>query len=82
MTSPQSPPGESTERYGYGCELEFVDGVVTALGHGGLDPGVSCWVQHHLSSRTTIVVLCNQDRGSWPVTEHLAERFHVDRPRP
>lgn len=84
MTSPQNPLGTTTERYGYGCELEVVDGVVTVLGHGGLDPGVSARVHHHVSSRTTIVVLCNQDRGSWPVTEHLVEygAYGLERSRP
>jgi CubicO group peptidase (beta-lactamase class C family) len=59
MTRPQGPPSSDIEQYGYGCELVVEDGVVTILGHGGSDPGVSTMVTHHRAAGTTIVVLCN-----------------------
>jgi CubicO group peptidase (beta-lactamase class C family) len=71
MTSPQWPPSEELERYGYGCELVVEHGEVTILGHGGQDPGISTMVSHHRATATTTVVLCNHDRGSWAVTQRL-----------
>jgi CubicO group peptidase (beta-lactamase class C family) len=81
MTRPQGPPSTDLEQYGYGCELVVEDGVVTILGHGGSDPGVSTMVTHHRAARTTIVVLCNQDRGSWAATLKLCEAFGLRDPR-
>ena len=73
MTSPQGPPGDGVERYGYGCELVVEDGEVTILGHAGSDPGVSAEAWHHVASDTTIVVLSNQDRGAWAATLRITE---------
>ncbi|HEX5149112.1 MAG TPA: serine hydrolase domain-containing protein [Candidatus Limnocylindrales bacterium] len=64
MTTPQGPP-DASEAYGYGCMLRVEDGRVATIGHGGSDPGVSTLLVHHLASATTIVTICNQDRGGW-----------------
>jgi CubicO group peptidase (beta-lactamase class C family) len=82
MTSPQGPNKDDLERYGYGCELVVVDGAVTMIGHGGHDPGVSGLLTHYRDRATTTVVLCNHDRGSWAVCQHLAEALGLDDPRP
>jgi CubicO group peptidase (beta-lactamase class C family) len=81
MTRPQGPPSSDIEQYGYGCELIVEDGVVTILGHGGSDPGVSTMVTHHRAAGTTIVVLCNQDRGSWAATLRVGEALGLRDPR-
>ena len=75
MASPQGPPTDAIEQYGYGLELVVVDGKVTILGHGGSDPGVSALVSHHTIDDTTIVVLCNHDRGSWAATKQIEALF-------
>jgi CubicO group peptidase (beta-lactamase class C family) len=81
MTRPQGPPSSDLEQYGYGCWLVVEDGVVTILGHGGSDPGVSTRVAHHRASGTTIVVLCNQDRGSWAATLRITQALGLNDPR-
>jgi CubicO group peptidase (beta-lactamase class C family) len=81
MTAPQGPVSTDLEQYGYGCELVVEDGVVTIIGHGGADPGVSAMLSHHRAAGTTIVVLCNQDRGSWAATKRLAAAFGLHEPR-
>jgi CubicO group peptidase (beta-lactamase class C family) len=83
MMTPQGPPSTKLERYGYGYGLELVveNGEVTIVGHGGADPGVSTIVAHHRAASTTIVVLCNHDRGSWPVNLQLAAAFGLTDPR-
>lgn len=81
MLTPQGPAGDDLEQYGYGCELTIEDGEVTIIGHGGSDPGVSTLLSHYLAQATTVVVLCNQDRGSWPVTQRLAREFELSDPR-
>ena len=81
MRTPQGPPSNDLEQYGYGLGLVVVDGEVTIVGHGGGDPGVSARVAHHLADRTTIVVICNQDRGSWVVYRRLATELGLDEPR-
>jgi CubicO group peptidase (beta-lactamase class C family) len=81
MTTPQGPPSDAIEQYGYGCELVVENGEVTIIGHGGSDPGVSTMVAHHLRAATTIVVLSNYDRGSWAVTKHIAEFLGLREPR-
>ena len=79
--TPQAPPSADLEQYGYGLELVVENGGVTILGHGGADPGVSTMVAHHLAAATTIVVLCNQDRGSWAATCRLTKEFGLTDPR-
>lgn len=82
MMTPQGPPSDAVEQYGYGCWLVVEDGEVTIIGHGGSDPGVSTEVTHHRGSGTTIVVLCNKDRGSWAATKHIEEALGLADPRP
>lgn len=81
MTRPQSPPSEPAAGYGYGCSLGLEAGVVRVIGHGGGDPGVAAQVSHHLAARTTIVVLCNQDRGAWATALALGEALGLHDPR-
>ena len=81
MTRPQGPVSSDLEHYGYGCRLVVEDGSVTILGHGGGDPGVSARVAHHRAAGTTIVVLCNQDRGSWAATRQISQAFGLHDPR-
>src|SRR6266850_6725371 len=69
MMTPQGPATDAVQQYGYGCRLVVENGEVTIVGHGGSDPGVSAEVTHHLGAATTIIVLCNYDRGSWAVTK-------------
>ncbi len=80
MTSAQCGT-ESANRYGYGLELGFAGGQLVVLGHNGLDPGVSAVVAYHLAAATTIIVLGNQDRGSWPVYLRLAANLGLSDPR-
>lgn len=70
MTAPQGPP-DAEDAYGYGCLLTLEDGRVTTIGHGGSDPGVSAMVVHHLGTATTIVTICNQDRGGWASSREI-----------
>ena len=81
MMTPQAPPSTDVEQYGYGLELVVESGAVTILGHGGSDPGVSTMVAHHLAAATTIVVLCNQDRGSWAAVKYLTRELGLSDPR-
>jgi CubicO group peptidase (beta-lactamase class C family) len=81
MTSPQGPPADAGVRYGYGCELVVEDGVVTVLGHSGTDPGVTAELNHYRASGTTVVVLCNQDRGAWSATKQILEELGLGDPR-
>lgn len=64
-----------------GVQLGFVDGELVVLGHNGLDPGVCAVVAHYPAAAATIVVLCNHDRGAWPVYEHLAAELGLADPR-
>jgi CubicO group peptidase (beta-lactamase class C family) len=82
MMRPQGPPSDDVVQYGYGCELVVEKGVVTIVGHGGNDPGVSALVSHSHRAATTIVVLCNHDRGSWAATKHIEEALGLADPRP
>jgi len=66
---------------GYGLEMGVVDDEPMVLGHNGLDPGVSAVVAHHPAAATTIVVLCNHDRGSWAVYLRLAADLGLTEPR-
>ena len=73
---------DDLEHYGYGMEM-WVDeqGAVKIFGHSGGDPGVSGIVSHFVDPAVTIVVLCNQDRGSWSVSKELAKAVGVGEPR-
>jgi CubicO group peptidase (beta-lactamase class C family) len=81
MTRPQGPPSTEITQWGYGCQLAVVDGEVVVLGHGGGDPGVSARVAHYPAAATTIVALCNQDRGSWAATLAIGAALGIDEPR-
>ncbi len=81
MTTPHGVEEDSPEGYGYGMELVVEDQVVTIYGHGGLDPGVSGMVSHFVQDNTTIVVLCNYDRGSWPVVQRITGALGLHDPR-
>jgi CubicO group peptidase (beta-lactamase class C family) len=81
MTSAQCGRAESAYRYGYGLEMGFADGQLVVLGHNGLDPGVSAVVAHHPAAATTIIVLCNHDRGSWPAYLRLLAGLGLTEPR-
>lgn len=81
MATPQGPPSDDLEQYGYGLELVVESGEVTIVGHGGSDPGISALVSHWPSEDTTVIVLCNHDRGSWAVTQRLAATMGLHDPR-
>jgi CubicO group peptidase (beta-lactamase class C family) len=81
MTRPQGPPSTGISQWGYGCELTVVDGAVVVLGHGGGDPGVSARLAHYPDAATTIVALCNQDRGSWAAVLRIGATMGVNEPR-
>ncbi len=82
MVEPQGPPSDALDQYGLGMELVVEAGAVTVFGHGGLDPGVSAEVWHYRGAATTVIVLCNHDRGSWPVAKRLAAELGATDPRP
>lgn len=79
--SPQGPPSDAIEQYGYGCMLAVTDGEVGVIGHGGSDPGVSALVSHYPAAATTTVVLCNQDRGAGAAALEIARAFGLRDPR-
>lgn len=81
MTFAQCGRTKGADRYGYGLEMRFLDDELAVFGHNGLDPGVSAAVAHHPAAATTIVVLCNHDRGSWPVYLRLAAELGLTEPR-
>ena len=81
MMTPQGPPSEAIEQYGYGCELAVEDGAVTIIGHGGSDPGVSAMLSHWRAAAITTVTLCNYDKGSWAATQRLAAELGLADPR-
>jgi CubicO group peptidase (beta-lactamase class C family) len=81
MIRPQGPPSNDVEQYGYGINLGIENGVVTVLGHGGSDPGVSAMATHHVAAGTTIVVLCNRDRGSRAAALHIGGELGLNDPR-
>jgi CubicO group peptidase (beta-lactamase class C family) len=82
MMTPQGPSSDAVEQYGYGCWLVVENGQVTIIGHGGSDPGVSSLVTHHRRAGTTIVALCNYDRGSLAATKYIEEALGLADPRP
>jgi CubicO group peptidase (beta-lactamase class C family) len=81
MLTPHGTDEESPEAYGYGMELVVDNDVVTIFGHGGSDPGVSAMVSHYVDAGITVVVLCNQDRGSWAVAQEIAKVLGLNDPR-
>lgn len=81
MLTPHGFDENEVEAYGYGMELVVVDDQVTIYGHGGADPGVSTMVSHYVESDITVVVLCNQDRGSWATVQKISEILDLPDPR-
>jgi CubicO group peptidase (beta-lactamase class C family) len=81
MTRPQGPPSDEVEQWGYGCKLTVGGGRVVAIGHGGSDRGVAALLTHYLAERTTVVVLCNRDRGALASTLRIASALGIDDPR-
>jgi CubicO group peptidase (beta-lactamase class C family) len=81
MTAPQGPPSDELEQYGYGLDLVVVNGLVTIVGHGGGDPGISSMVSHYREAATTAIVLCNHDRGARAVARQIAVELGVADPR-
>jgi CubicO group peptidase (beta-lactamase class C family) len=81
MTRPQGPPSAEITQWGYGCELAVVDGAVVVLGHGGGDPGVAARVAHYPAAGTTIVALCNEDRGALAATIRIGATLGIEEPR-
>jgi CubicO group peptidase (beta-lactamase class C family) len=83
MLLPRAPINntDGLESYGYGMELTVVEGRVTILGHAGGDPGVSAMTSHFVADATSVIVLCNQDRGSWAVSKEVAYSFGLPEPR-
>ena len=67
---------------GFGHRLHQLGAPLGGLiGHGGGDPGVSALLVHHLAAGTTIITLCNQDRGSWAATMELTRALGLHDPR-
>jgi CubicO group peptidase (beta-lactamase class C family) len=83
MLVPRAPINDTDglESYGYGLELTVVEGRVTILGHAGGDPGVSAMTSHFVDHATSVIVLCNRDRGSWAVSKQVAACFGLPDPR-
>ncbi len=81
MLTPHGIEEDTPEAYGYGMELVVVGDTVTIYGHSGSDPGVSTIVSHYVDADTTVIVLCNHDRGSWAAAQRVAEELGVDDPR-
>jgi CubicO group peptidase (beta-lactamase class C family) len=81
MTAPQGPPSDEIEQYGYGLDVVVVDGAVTIVGHGGGDPGISAMVSHYREAATTVIVLCNQDRGALAAARQIAVELGLADPR-
>ena len=81
MLTPHGFDDNGVEAYGYGMELVVVDDRVTVYGHSGADPGVSTMVSHYVDAGITVIVLCNQDRGSWATVQKITEMLGLDDPR-
>ncbi|HEU5113917.1 MAG TPA: serine hydrolase, partial [Acidimicrobiia bacterium] len=72
---------DDEESYGYGMELVTDNDSVIIYGHSGLDPGVTAVVSHYVGDGITVIVLCNQDQGSWPVAQRIAADLGLHDPR-
>jgi CubicO group peptidase (beta-lactamase class C family) len=81
MTRSQGPSSDEVEHWGYGCKLTVDGGRVVAIGHGGSDRGVAALLTHYLAERTTVVVLCNRDRGALASTLQIAAALGIHEPR-
>ncbi|HVR33205.1 MAG TPA: serine hydrolase domain-containing protein [Acidimicrobiia bacterium] len=83
MLVPRAPINDTDglEAYGYGLELTVVEDRVTIFGHAGGDPGVSAMTSYFVDEATSVIVLCNQDRGSWAASKQTAGSFGLPDPR-
>jgi len=81
MTTSQGPRSDELVQYGYGCQLVVEDGEVTIIGHSGMDPGVAALVSRYRAAATTVVVLCNHDRGAFVTAQYLARALGLRDPR-
>lgn len=72
---------DEEESYGYGMELVVDNDSLIIYGHSGLDPGVTAVVSHYVNDSITVVVVCNQDQGSWPVAQRIATDLGLHDPR-
>ena len=70
MVRPRSDVPEMSMQYGLGFWLDDSANTVRLL---GADAGVGFVSTHHRDDRYTCTVLCNQTRGSWPVSERVNE---------
>jgi CubicO group peptidase (beta-lactamase class C family) len=68
MVRPRSDLPEHSMSYGLGFWVDDSTSTVRLLGG---DAGVGFVSTHHRDRRFTATVLCNQTRGSWPVSERL-----------
>ncbi len=70
MIRPHSDVPEMSMRYGLGFWLDASTDAVSLIGG---DAGVGFRSVHDRDQRTTYTVLCNQTRGSWPVSQRLGQ---------
>ena len=70
MVEPRSPAADVGMSYGLGCWIDDITGAVTMIGG---DAGVGCFSSRDRSSGTTITVLGNQTRGTWPTGRRVTE---------
>ena len=81
MTRPQGPAVDRDHAVGLRLRADVVDGAVVVLGHGGGDPGVAARVTHYPDAATTIVAVCNEDRGALAASIRIGAALGVDEPR-
>ncbi len=83
MLTPNAPirGTDGLECYGYGMELTVVDERVTIIGHSGGDPGVNAMAWHFMDTASSLIVLSNQDAGSWAVSQRVANAGGLPDPR-
>jgi CubicO group peptidase (beta-lactamase class C family) len=70
MVRPRSDVPEMSLQYGLGFWLDESADTVRLI---GADAGVGFVSTHHRDDRYTCTVMCNQTRGSWPVSERVNE---------
>jgi CubicO group peptidase (beta-lactamase class C family) len=70
MVRVRSEAPDMAMSYGLGFWLDDAAGTVRLIGG---DAGVGFVSTHHRDGRYTATVLCNQTRGSWPVSQRLNE---------
>ncbi|WP_203336121.1 serine hydrolase domain-containing protein [Nocardioides limicola] len=79
MLTPYAVDG--AEGYGYGTEIALDQGTTVHWGHTGNDPGVTAYLAHFVPQDTTVIVVSNQDRGSWAVIQELLGALDLREPR-